>query len=94
MNKYEILNHEPSYLPEGEWKLIWSDEFDGNKLDTSKWGFRKYYWGKKSPTFTEEGVSVSDGAFVRLSAPRRAVRRAFFAKAARSARRRTLCRAF
>ena len=62
MNKYEILNHEPSYLPEGEWKLIWSDEFDGNKLDTSKWGFRKYYWGKKSPTFTEEGVSVSDGA--------------------------------
>lgn len=62
MNKYEILNHEPSYLPEGEWKLIWSDEFDGNKLDTSKWEFRKYYWGKKSPTFTEEGVSVSDGA--------------------------------
>ena len=62
MNKFEVLNHEPSYLPDGKWKLVWADEFDGTELDTSKWGFRENYWGKKSPTFTREGVSVSDGS--------------------------------
>ena len=29
MKKFEIENHKPSYLPEGKWKLAWSDEFDG-----------------------------------------------------------------
>ena len=33
MNKYEVKEHEPSYLPDGEWKLVWSDEFDGTELD-------------------------------------------------------------
>ena len=29
-------------LPPGEWKLTWSDEFDGKALDTTKWntGYR------------------------------------------------------
>ena len=26
MNKFEVKDHEPSFLPEGEWKLVWSDE--------------------------------------------------------------------
>lgn len=38
--------------------MAWQDEFDGNSLDESKWNFREYFWGKKSPTFSREGVSV------------------------------------
>ncbi len=38
MKKYNVDNHEPSFLPkEKNWKLVWSDEFDGNALDESKW---------------------------------------------------------
>lgn len=55
MKKYEVEQHVPSFLPEDkEWKLVWSDEFDGQDLDQSKWNFREYYWGRKSPTFTNE----------------------------------------
>lgn len=63
MEEYKIENHVSSFLPENKkWKLVWSDEFDGDKLDTEKWGFRRYFWGKLSPTFTgEEGVFVKDG---------------------------------
>jgi len=61
MKKYEVEGHVPSYLPEGKnWKLVWSDEFDGTELDETKWNFRRYFWGKKSPTFTDEGV-ILDG---------------------------------
>ena len=39
--KYEVENHEPSYLPADKvWKLIWHDEFDGTKLDRTKWDYR------------------------------------------------------
>ena len=40
MNKFEVKGHEPSYLPEGEWKLVWADEFDGTELDRSTWDYR------------------------------------------------------
>lgn len=56
MKKFEVDNHEPSFLPNGKWKLIWSDEFDGTELDSSKWNFRLNFWGKKSPTFTDEVI--------------------------------------
>ncbi len=56
-----LKDHAESYLPkEKKWKLVWNDEFDGDKLDESKWNFRRNYWGKKSPTFTDEGVTVED----------------------------------
>ena len=59
MKKFTVKGHADSYLPEDkEWELVWSDEFDGDKLDETKWNYRKYFWGKKSPTFTEEGVEV------------------------------------
>lgn len=59
MKKFTVKDHADSFLPEDkEWELVWSDEFDGNKLDETKWNYRKYFWGKKSPTFTEEGVEV------------------------------------
>lgn len=58
-----VPDHAESLLPaDKKWKLVWHDEFDGNALDESKWNFRTYFWGQKSPTWIEhEGVSVSDG---------------------------------
>lgn len=47
MKKFEIEGHEPSFLPEGkEWTLAWSDEFDGDTLDESKWNYRLDFWGE------------------------------------------------
>ncbi len=61
MKKFEIKDHEPSLLPDGNWKLVWADEFDGNELDTSKWGFRLNFWGKPFPAYTDQGIVVKDG---------------------------------
>ncbi len=61
MKKFNVENHEPSLLPEGkEWKLVWSDEFDGKELDRTKWDFRLNFWGKRFAAYTDEGV-VLDG---------------------------------
>ena len=48
-----------NYLPENksispDYKFVWGDEFDGNELDLNTWNFRTYFWGKKSPTFSED----------------------------------------
>lgn len=43
---YEVKGHEPSILPEGNWKLTWADEFDGNELDRSKWDYRMSMMGQ------------------------------------------------
>lgn len=57
MKKYEIKDHEPSLLPDGDWKLVWSDEFDGDKLDTTKWECRQYLFHKKHEGYLgEEGI--------------------------------------
>ena len=33
MKKFEVLDHEPSLLPDGfEFELTWADEFDGWNL--------------------------------------------------------------
>ena len=61
MKKFDIVNHEPSFLPEGNWKLVWSDEFDGNELDGTKWDFRLNYWGKPFEAYTDQGVIVRNG---------------------------------
>ena len=34
--KFEVENHKPSYLPDGEWNLVWSDEFDGTEVKDGK----------------------------------------------------------
>ena len=36
MKKFEVENHESSYLPEGEWELVWADEFDGDEIESEK----------------------------------------------------------
>ncbi len=61
MKEYKIDNHASSYLPEGEWKLVWSDEFDGTELDRTKWDFRLNFWGKRFDAYTDQGVIVRDG---------------------------------
>ena len=61
MKQFQVEQHADSYLPEDKnWKLVWSDEFDGTELDRSKWGFRLNFWGQRFPAFTDEGV-VLDG---------------------------------
>ena len=66
MIKFEVENHKPSYLPDGEWKLVWADEFDGAELDRSKWDFRLKFWGKEFDGFTDKGA-VLDGNLYRES---------------------------
>ena len=56
-----VENKAESYLPaDKKWKLVWNDEFDGEALDENKWDYRLNFWGYQSPTFTKEGVEVSN----------------------------------
>ena len=54
MKKFEVFNHEPSLLPDGEWKLVFADEFDGDSLDKSKWSFRKHIMRAEHPFLIED----------------------------------------
>ena len=58
MVEYKVENHESSILPDGEWEMVWSDEFDGTKLDESKWDFRTAMMGKEHPAWTKNGVEL------------------------------------
>lgn len=61
-------------VPEKEgWTLVWNDEFNGKKLDTTKWDFQigtgSQYglngWGNdEAQYYTPENVSVEDGYLV------------------------------
>ena len=58
MKIFEVKDHEPSLLPEGEWELVWSDEFDGTELDTSKWDYRRSMMNRRHPAWTDQGVTL------------------------------------
>ncbi len=60
MKEFNVENHEPSLLPEGNWRLVWSDEFDGDTLDTSKWDYRRSMMGKSWPAWTDKGVRIEN----------------------------------
>ena len=64
MKKFEVKNHEPSFLPEGEWKLVWADEFDGTELDKNKWSYRLNFWGKPFPAYCDKGVTLDGNSNV------------------------------
>ncbi|MGY5450401.1 glycoside hydrolase family 16 protein [Agarivorans sp. MS3-6] len=60
-----VLTAEP-VEPSDSWKLIWSDEFDGDEIDTRKWGWEQNCWGggnneqqcytkRKANSFVEDG---------------------------------------
>ena len=54
-----------SLLPAGKkFKLVWNDEFNGDRLDDSKWSYRTNFGGRRAPWFAapEDGaVEVKDG---------------------------------
>ncbi|MBR4125907.1 MAG: hypothetical protein IKR13_06855, partial [Victivallales bacterium] len=58
MGKFEVAGHEPSLLPEGNWEMVWADEFDGCELDTSKWDYRLSMMGQRWPSWTDKGVHL------------------------------------
>lgn len=67
MKRFEVENHEPSYLPEdGEWTLIWADEFDGTELDRTKWDFRLNFWGERFDAYTDQGIVLDGNSHIEL----------------------------
>lgn len=58
MKNFEIAGHEPSLLPDGEWKLVWNDEFDGAEIDRTKWDFRLSMMGLRHPAWVDRGVRL------------------------------------
>jgi beta-glucanase (GH16 family) len=51
------------YNVNGEWRLVFSDEFEGRVLDTSKWTaiVRGSSWNNEVQAYTPENVTVEDG---------------------------------
>ena len=60
-----VEGREPSLLPKGRrFKLVWHDEFDGDVLDASKWGWRTNFWGRPAHWFAtpeDNAHEVRDG---------------------------------
>ena len=60
-----VKGQAPSLLPSGrKMKLVWNDEFDGDKLDDTKWGYRTNFWGRQAHWFAkpeDNSVEVKDG---------------------------------
>ena len=58
-----------SLLPQGkQWKLVWSDEFEGNALDTSKWGFRLHIMQTRHETWTDDAYELNGEGHLMLKA--------------------------
>lgn len=56
-----MTEHVKSLLPTGKkWQLVWNDEFDGDTLDTGKWGFRLHLLQQRHETFSDQGA-ILDG---------------------------------
>ena len=70
-----VADEAPSLLPDGkDFRLVWHDEFNGDRLDDSKWGYRTNFWGQRFAAFAgpEDGcVEVKDGK-VHLKVKKRA----------------------
>ncbi len=60
-----VSGAEPSLLPAGrKFKLVWHDEFDGDRLDDTKWCYRTNFWGRPAHWFAtpeDNAVEVKDG---------------------------------
>ena len=58
MKEFKVAGHEASLLPEGAWKMVWNDEFDGTELDRTKWDYRLSMMGNRHPAWTDKGVQL------------------------------------
>ena len=47
-----------------DFNLVWSDEFDGDAVDTSKWGYTWWETMRKGGYWHQDMVSVKDGSLV------------------------------
>ena len=57
------------WADEGAWELVWSDEFEGDRIDTGKWGFDVDCWGggneeRQCYTDRARNATVTDGKLV------------------------------
>ena len=64
MKSYEVSGHEPSFVPEGSWRLTWADEFDGTTLDETKWDYRTSMMGLRWPAWVRDGVTLDGNSNV------------------------------
>lgn len=71
IEKVKLSADAPVVSPDadGGWKLAWSDEFDGDEIDRSKWGFDINCWGggnneRQCYTDAKENASLRDGKLV------------------------------
>ena len=58
-----------SEIREGEWKLVWSDEFDGARIDTSNWNYQIVEAGRFNDewqryTNSDENAYIENGNLV------------------------------
>lgn len=72
MTDIQVEDSSNAFTPSG-WKMIWNDEFEGDALDTSKWGFEEGFlldendintagWGNQElQWYTRDNASVKDG---------------------------------
>ena len=58
MKYYQVAGHEPSLLPDGEWALVWGDEFDGETLDRGKWDYRLSMMNRHHPAWSDRCVHL------------------------------------
>ncbi|WP_435237591.1 glycoside hydrolase family 16 protein [Psychromonas sp. PT13] len=65
-SKALLLTEQP-ITPSSQWNLVWNDEFNGTKIDMTKWGFEENCWGggnneqqcytnRASNAFVESGI--------------------------------------
>lgn len=67
MREFSVADHEPSILPDGNWTLAWSDEFDGTELDETKWSFRYHLFHKRHECFVgKEGIELDGESCIRF----------------------------
>ena len=64
MKEYVVPGHAPSLLPDGDFTLVWSDEFDGDTLDRTKWDYRLSMMGERWPAWVDRGVHLQDSCAV------------------------------
>lgn len=72
MTDIQVEDSTNAFTPSG-WQMIWNDEFSGNSLDTTKWGYQEGFlldendintagWGNEElEYYTRDNVSVKNG---------------------------------